>query len=212
MLIAAIIIGIKLFSILGTYNGEEDDPTREKYDFKDAKDDKKPALRLVGEPEEATEIKADLPQEGRGLAILKNAEPDFEEGAFLKGAARAYEMILQGFAHADKELLQQLLSPPMFEAFSEAINTRQQAGQSLTTTIEAIKKALIDDVTVTAEQVAIAVRFRTEISSYICDQDGNLCDGESQAPRLIEDIWCFERALHGADNSWQLVATESVNA
>ena len=52
-------------------------------------------------PEQGEIATDDAPQMGRGLAYLRGIDPDFDEGGFLDGAGRAYEMILSAFAAGD---------------------------------------------------------------------------------------------------------------
>ncbi len=195
-------IFFKLWSILGTRN--EDEPAAPQQQR--PKSQEKSHLRIV--PNEAETDHATI--EGRGMVIVRQAMPDFDEASFLDGAARAYEMILQSFAKEDISFLQDLLTPHACEGFAEAIKARQAAGQKMETEIAKLLKHNIDDAWVKDATVHIIVRYRAEIMSCLLDAQGNLCEGETRTPQLSEDLWTFECPLAASNTSWKLSATESV--
>ena len=53
--------------------------------------------RPFAEPMDDTPIEA-----GRGLTLVREKDPDFDEGIFVEGARKLYEMILLDFAAGDR--------------------------------------------------------------------------------------------------------------
>ena len=69
-----------------------------------------------------------MAQEGSAVAAgidrLAKADPAFNPQAFLDGARRAYETVLDAFAKGDLAALKGLLSRDVYEGFAKAIASR----------------------------------------------------------------------------------------
>ena len=154
---------------------------------------------------------ADESVEGRGLQVLRLAEPDFDEGAFLEGARHAYTLILSAFAHGDEAKLALLLGDEILEQFESAIAARTAAGQKLHTEIIALDLPMIKEVVIAHQHARIELVFAPKLVSSLYEQDGNLAKGESDAPVYIKDVWVFERKLGSRDPNWKLIATEAMD-
>ena len=130
LLVVVIAVFYRLRSVLGMRN-EEDDNTgrhdayrlnREAFDAakdapKDTPKDTPPAgdaepagvsepARPFAEPTDDTPIEA-----GKGLTLVREKDPDFDEGAFVEGARKLYEMILLDFAAGDLTGVKGFLGP-----------------------------------------------------------------------------------------------------
>ena len=160
-------------------------------------------------PEQGEIATDDAPQVGRGLAYLRGIDPDFDEGGFLDGAGRAYEMILSAFAAGDLSDVRGFLGDDVASGFDAAIGERQTAGQKLETRILRLDRPALEDAEVDGEVVRLDVRFRAEIMSAIYAADTVLDEDNLPAPTTTIDVWSFEGA-HGAANAgWTLVATRA---
>ena len=159
---------------------------------------------------EQGEIATDgAPQMGRGLAYLRGIDPDFDEGGFLDGAGRAYEMILSAFAAGDLSDVRGFLGDDVVSGFDAAIGERQTAGQKLETRILRLDRPALEDAEVDGEVVRLDVRFRAEIMSAIYAADTVLDEDNLPAPTTTIDVWGFEGAHSAANAGWTLVATRA---
>lgn len=147
--------------------------------------------------------------EGRGLAFLRDIEPDFDEAGFLDGAGRAYEMILTAFADGDLSSVRGFLGDDVAGGFDGAIAARQEAGQQLVTRILRLDRPALDDARIEADAITLDVRFRAELISFTCAQDAAIDEDALPAPATAHDVWSFARARHSSDPNWTLVATHS---
>ena len=160
-------------------------------------------------PEQGEIATDDAPQMGRGLAYLRGIDPDFDEGGFLDGAGRAYEMILSAFAAGDLSDVRGFLGDDVASGFDAAIGERQTAGQKLETRILRLDRPALEDAEVDGEVVRLDVRFRAEIMSAIYAADTVLDEDNLPAPTTTIDVWSFEGAHSAANAGWTLVATRA---
>ena len=63
-----------------------------------------------------------------GIADLRVADPSFNAEDFLVGARVAFEMILGAYASGDRDTLEGLLSPEVYDNFRAAIDDRESMG------------------------------------------------------------------------------------
>src|SRR5258708_7686956 len=75
----------------------------------------------------------------QALGQIKAADPSFDGAHFVEGARAAFEMIVTAYAHGDTSTLRPLLADDVYENFSAAIRGRQDAKQTLETTLIGIK-------------------------------------------------------------------------
>ena len=226
LLILAILIGLKLRSVLGTRNDEDAGAkdyrgayglNREAFQPKEQKtasraepeqnsSDAEPRLRVVDEdyqPDDAAGSD-DLVQ-GRGLAVLQEADPSFDEAEFIAGAQRAYEMILMAFAAGDLSSVRGFLGDDVYAGFAGAIDAREAAGETLSTQITRLDKPVLEDARIDNGVVQLDVRYRAELISYVHQGEENA----EAASAPSRDLWTFERPLKQDGPNWQLVATQA---
>lgn len=215
--VVAIIVVIKLRSVLGTRTGNERRPMEPRgpgapgnvVPFGG------PARTAAAPPPLLTDRwkgYADIgsPVAG-GLDAIAAAEPGFDAGAFLQGARGAYEMIVNAFAQGDVNALRRLLAPEVMANFAKAIEARRAAQQTMTTTIVSIDGVSLVDARVTNGIASIAVKFAAKLASATLDGSGKLVDGASDQVADHLDIWTFTRTLGARDPNWLLSATETVH-
>lgn len=142
--------------------------------------------------------------------ILQNVvqmDRGFNLAHFANGAQDAFVMIVEAFAAADRDLLKSLLSPALYSAFDGAIQTREDAGQTMSTEIHAIRKTEINDVQIKDKMAYVTLRFVADETSVIRDRDGATASGHPDRVCETIDIWTFGRDMRAKDPTWFLFAT-----
>jgi len=145
----------------------------------------------------------------QGLDALRRMDRSFSEKQFLQGASMAFDMILTAYAEGDLTQLKRLLGYDLLQSFTESVQARNKAGESLSITLDDIKEASILNIAVRDQIASITVHFHSVQTRIARDADGaELVEGES-GPSDYTDIWTFERDLSLSDPNWKLVETES---
>ena len=229
-LVLAVVIFIRLRSVLGRRTGNERQPY-DPYTRPDAKQAGAPEGTVVALPHgrpgqapvestgpSAEDIEERLGQYatkdsplGKSLTALMKADPGFEPEPFLDGAKAAYEMVVAAFAAGDEATLTQLLAPEVLEGFAQAVEEREQRGETLQSTLVGIDKADIIDAEVKNKQAYVTVKFVSELISVTRDADGDVVEGDPKKVREVTDIWTFTREVASRNPNWKLVATEAAN-
>jgi predicted lipid-binding transport protein (Tim44 family) len=144
-----------------------------------------------------------------GVEQIKSVDHGFDPDHFILGAKRAFEMIVQAFAKGDSTSLRPLLSDEVFAQFDGAIKAREDAKQTLTTTLVGIREAEIVDAALEGRIVRVTVKFVSEQINVTRDSEGRVVDGDPTASATVTDIWTFARNTSSRDPNWNLVATLS---
>lgn len=145
-------------------------------------------------------------QTGRGLSLVRENDPDFDEATFVEGARQIYEMILLDFAAGDLSGVKQFLGPDVLAGFEAAIDQRAAAGEHLVTEIHSLARPAIEDAEYDNGTVRLSVRYSAELISHV--SQANEAD-EKPAPVRSRDLWTFERHVNSDSPNWLLVATET---
>ncbi len=143
------------------------------------------------------------------LEALHRADPRFVPEAFLDGAKKAYAFIGEAFARGDRETLEPLLSPRVFERWSQAITEREAAGNTHSFELTAMEGVAIDDAQFDGRTAQIAVEFQAEITSFSTDAKGEVIDGDPDHSRRVNEVWTFERAVDAATPNWELTRVQA---
>jgi predicted lipid-binding transport protein (Tim44 family) len=230
-LVLAVVIFIRLRSVLGRRTGNER-PPYDPYTRPDAKQAGAPEGTVVALPQGRSgqpapvEMAGPSPEDieerleryaakdsplGKSLTALIKADPGFDPGQFLDGAKMAYEMIVAAFAEGDEKALAQLLGKDVLDGFERAITEREQRGETLQSTLVGIDKADIIEAEVKDKQAFVTVKFVSELISVTRDADGEVVEGDPKKVREVTDIWTFCRETASRNPNWKLVATEAAN-
>lgn len=220
-LVLAVVIFLRLRSVLGRRTGNERQPFDPYSAQKSngAATDKVVSLprgneRAKPRPAEATEddwgaiAPAGSPL-AQNLTAIRSADPDFDPQDFLNGARGAYEMIVTAFAEGDRKTLKNLLNRDVYEGFVGAISEREANGETATTNFVGIDKAEITDAALRGKTAHVTVRFVSQLVSATRDKDGNVTQGDPTTVAEVTDIWTFARETNARDPNWKLVATEA---
>ncbi|MBA5778805.1 Tim44 domain-containing protein [Stappia sp. F7233] len=144
------------------------------------------------------------------LRQILSVDREFEPGHFLQGAKAAYEMIVTAFAQGDRKSLRNLLSKEVHDGFVSAISDRESRQESVDFTFVGIEKAEIVEAALKGSVAQVTVRFQSELISATRNKDGNVVEGDPGKVSDVTDIWTFARDTTSRDPNWKLVATESV--
>ncbi|MEM7399709.1 MAG: Tim44/TimA family putative adaptor protein [Pseudomonadota bacterium] len=229
-LVLAVVIFIRLRSVLGRRTGNERQPY-DPYSSPEAKqtssdgtvvalprgrnadtsgtDEAGPSAEAIQE-RLGSFAKADSPL-GKSLTALIKADPGFDPGQFVDGAKMAYEMIVAAFAEGDEKALSQLLGDDVLDGFSRAIAEREERGETHHSTLVGIDKADIIEAELKDKQAYVTVKFVSELISVTRDSAGEIVDGDPKKVREVTDIWTFARDTASGNPNWKLVATEAAN-
>ncbi len=237
LLIVAVVVILKLRSVLGRRTGDEE-ARLERYRAERRQQsapatppatdnvitiprrDREPAPAPVAEaaapPDAETRIK-DYPglsaEVRQGLLAIAKIDTAFDTEAFIRGARQAYEMIVTAFAEGNRKLLKGLLDSDAYRDFDRAISEREARGEQIDQSFVGINKADITDSGLKDGKAHIAVRFVSQLISATRDKAGAVLFGDAQKIKEVTDIWTFQRDVStpkARDNpNWKLIATQA---
>ena len=142
-----------------------------------------------------------------GFAEIVKVSPDFNRAEFFAGVRTAFEIIMKAFAAGDREQLGSLLSAEVLGKFSEAITSRENAKETLETTLVRIVDVALLEAYMDDEVSHISVKIISEQVNVTQNAEGEVVDGNPDRVSEITDIWTFARDTKAHDPNWALVAT-----
>ncbi len=221
--IAAFLV-FRLRSVLGKRTGHQEPP---KYDpFRKDKAEEGGQDKVIqlpdraaggdaeageAEPVSAEEMAAAGSPAAAGITQIKLADRNFEPDGFTTGAKVAFEMVVAAFAQGDSRALRPLLSNDVYEDFTSAIKAREEANETLETTLVGINEAEIIEAELQGKTAFVTIKFVSEQVNVTRDAKGEVVDGDESHVATITDIWTFARNTRSRDPNWTLVATRSSN-
>ena len=216
--IAAFLV-LRLRSVLGRRDGHEGrsdfDPFQQRESAAAQGNDK--VIHLPdSRPNEAEPLSEEALDEefagspaAEGLKDIKRADPSFDAAGFAEGAKGAFEMIITAFAKGDRDSLRPLLSNDVFEEFAGSISAREEANETLETTLIGIRESEIVEAELQGRTAFVTVQFVSEQVNVTRDSEHRIVDGDPNEVAVITDIWTFARNTRSRDPNWALVATRS---
>ena len=196
-LIIAAIVFLRLRSLLGTR------PENAKVIV--ITKDKVSELIKIAKEEEKKEEQI-IPLDGVDAVLAEI--PDFNKAAFLRGAQRAFEVIIKAFAEGDTETLGANTTKKTFKKFCDIIDARKSEGQTAETDFIGMDKAEIIDAKLSKNTAKIVVNFISEQVNLLKNADGEIIQGDENFVQTIDDVWTFERDLNKHSNIWLLSSTK----
>ncbi len=233
-LVIAVVIILKLRSVLGRKTGDEE-ARIERYRAQEraraaaaqTAADKVVAMPRRDRPETPGETQvaptaadaearvrafaASDPTLGENLVAIHRVDQSFDPETFLKGARQAYEMIVTAFAEGNRKTLKNLLSREVFEGFSSAIGDREGRGEQIDQSFVGINRADVLEAELKGGLAHVTVKFVSELISASRDKAGVVVSGDPKRIKEVIDIWTFAREVASRDPNWKLVATQAPN-
>jgi predicted lipid-binding transport protein (Tim44 family) len=149
----------------------------------------------------------------RGLLEIAKLDPAFDPEGFLRGARQAYEMIVTAFAEGNRKILKDLLNRDVYDGFVRAMSERENRGEQVDQSFVGINKADIVESEVKSGIANVTVRFVSQLISATRDKAGAILSGDPQKVKDVTDIWTFSRDISSAkaraNPNWRLIATQS---
>jgi predicted lipid-binding transport protein (Tim44 family) len=145
------------------------------------------------------------------LAILK-LDPAFDPNGFMKGARQAYEMIVTAFAEGNRKTLKDLLSREVYDGFVAELVAREKRGEVIDQSFVGITKADIVEAETKGGVANVTVRFVSQLISATRDRSAVVVSGDPQKIKEVTDVWTFSRDIstpRARQNlNWKLIATQ----
>ncbi len=220
-MLAAFLV-LRLRSVLGRRTGnekehpgpfrrsEEAGDDQETQEAPEKEDDKVVPMRRRTAERQAVEEQGEAEESvAATLTRLQVADPRFEPNTFLEGAQAAFGMIIDAFARGDRETLRPLLAEDVYGDFESAISQREEADETLETTIHTLQSAEITDAELEGNMARLTVTFVSDQTNVLKDSRGHITEGDPSTTETVTDIWTFARDVTAEDPNWQLVATRS---
>jgi predicted lipid-binding transport protein (Tim44 family) len=224
LLALAVIIFLKLRSVLGQRTGRERPPFNP-YAAREtrpaANSDKVVALPpRSGETVTAKATDKPAPDRWKGIApagspvakgldAIVSEDRTFDPQHFVAGARGAYEMIVTAYAEGDRRTLKNLLARDVYEGFESAIREREQRGEVAETRFVSIDSSDIIGAELRSKVAHITLKFVSQLVSVTRDKSGAVIDGNAEKVTDVTDVWTFARDVTSRDPNWKLVATET---
>lgn len=203
----ALFVGLRLYAVLGTRTGHEQQPVSRPEAPSEAKKAATPVVDVPANTAEPSGLAYDK-SAAAGIGAIIAADPGFDVARFIEGAQAAYRMTLEAFWKGDREELGYLANDEVKGAFESAIDAREAAGETLDNRLVAIERAAIEDARLTAKVAEIEVRFDAFIAAVTRNKDGEVIAGSLSDAVPTKDLWTFQRDLKSRDPNWRLVETD----
>jgi predicted lipid-binding transport protein (Tim44 family) len=223
LLAVAVLIILKLRSVLGQRTGRERppyDPYSTPDAVRNASGDKVVTLpQRNAEPVRPPDAAEDSPDRyagfampgspvARGLDAISAADRTFDVKQFIAGARAAYEMIVTAYAAGDRRALKGLLEREVFDGFDAVIRQREARGETVESRFVSIDASEIINAQLRGKVAQITLRFVSQLVSATRNRNDTVIDGSADAVTSVTDIWTFAREVTSRDPNWKLVATE----
>lgn len=146
-----------------------------------------------------------LPPLERDLAKI----PNFNKSVFIKGAQKAFEMILSAFSKGDAKTLAALVDKNLLVKFEDVIKERKSQGMTAETDLIGFVETEVESVKfVDDNKVCLVVKFVSEQVNLLKNSEGEVVEGDENYVQKIYDTWTFEKSLNPRINNWLLCSTK----
>lgn len=209
----AAFLGLRLYSVLGRRAEHEEESVPQRFEPGEsngqngapaqpqATTSASPAIRPM-------QLEGVMPAVERGIREIAAADSRFDLAAFLEGARSAYEMVLEAFWNGDKDTLRELCDDDVYEGFSNAIDARLEAGETLENSLIRIEETRIHSASLDGRIARIAVLFVADIAAVTRDAEGVVVAGSLDDAIESRDVWTFTRNVGARDPNWLLDETD----
>jgi predicted lipid-binding transport protein (Tim44 family) len=144
-----------------------------------------------------------------GLVDIANTDTSFDPTEFMKGARSAYEMIVMAFAEGNRNLLRDLLSPEVYEGFDAAVTDREGRKETIEQSFVGIKSADMVEAEFKGGIAQLTIKFVSELISATRNAAAEVIGGDPKRIKEMTDVWTFARDVSSNNPNWRLVATQA---
>lgn len=202
LLILVIVIFAKLKSVLGTDSQDTKVImiSKEQFEkvYREAKNNIENSVNEMVDVNKLSPLDRDL------LKI-----PNFNKNVFIKGAQKAFEMILTSFSKGDIKTLSTLVNKDLLKKFESIMDDRKSQGITAETDLIGFVETEVESVNfVENDKVNLVVKFVSEQVNLLKDADGDVIEGDENYVQKISDVWTFEKSLNPRVNNWVLCSTK----
>jgi len=131
-------------------------------------------------------------------------DPAFRPDDFLEKARKTFALIVPAYANGNKNALELLVSPNLYQHFIQQINIREEAKETYFTQLHGLQKAVISDASLTGSVAHITVDFIAEQSITHKDDLGRIMEQRDGRRIVTRDRWVFTRDLKDPLSMWIL--------
>lgn len=147
----------------------------------------------------------------KGLIDIAQQDHAFDPVEFMKGARAAYEMIVMAFAEGNRNILRDLLSSEVYEGFAQAISDRESRKEMIEQSFVGISGADAVEAEAKGSTAQVTIKFVSELISATRTAAGEVISGDPKRIKEVTDIWTFARDTRSPNPNWKLVATQAAN-
>jgi len=206
--LVALLIGLRLYSVLGERSGHEQQPI-----LKPADPDARVEPRAA-QPSVVPQAPADpadmafLPTAGPGVRAILAADPSFDVARFLEGATAAYRLVLEAYWRGELDTVRGHVDQHVYDTFEAAIEQRKADGLKLDNRLVAIEQAVISEASLEKQVAIVTVRFEADIAAVTRNAEGSVVAGSLSDAVQTRDMWTFRRDISSRDPNWLLIETD----
>jgi predicted lipid-binding transport protein (Tim44 family) len=208
--LAAVFLGLRLFAVLGKREGHEqsfaqpEEKTVPPIITPKAKEEKRKRAieQELGEPVEAHDSAV------AGIRAISAADRNFSLDHFVEGAGDAYRLILEAYWQNKLAEVEAFMSSDVRDAFAEAIEAREAAGERLDNRLIAIERAMISGAALNGRMASVTVRFDAVVAAVTRNAKDEVIAGSLSDGVPTHDVWTFSRDVKVKDPNWILTDTD----
>ncbi len=143
----------------------------------------------------------------QALNDIKSKDPLFSATSFMDGAKMAFEMVFDAFVKGDKQTLNMLLSPAIYNDFIHNIEEREKQVNKHETTLLSVVAKEITSAKLDRNMAQLCVRFESEQVTVERAKTGEIVSGDPSDVQHVHDEWVFERDVTSRNPNWKIIET-----
>jgi predicted lipid-binding transport protein (Tim44 family) len=138
---------------------------------------------------------------------INSFDNNFSEESFLRGAKKAFELVIKSFSNNDIEMLKLLLSEELYQQFINQLEESSKLNRFYDKTLVSLKSVEIIDATLNKTIASIKIKFISEQIDVVRNKDKEIIDGNPNHIKTIEDNWVLSRDVISSSPNWKVIKT-----
>lgn len=207
----AVFVLLRLYGVLGQKMGHDQNTPRDSTFDSNSKVIELTPRELDITPveeEEADELEEALDDGIKaGIEAIRKDDNGFRVKDFIGGAIAAFEMVLEGFAKDDRDVLKSLLSKEIYSDFVAELKKRKTQDEYVETTLVSVLEAEVKEIELKDRKAMITVTFVSEQIQAERTKDGETVKDSTSSIEQVEDTWTFKRDLRSSNPNWTIITT-----